>query len=79
MWSDLDFYQGIQLRPEQIAGKVAVSHLSVYCHVYANKARRGCLARPYGAKSVGANAIDAGVTGVARSPIAVRSARDQSR
>jgi IS30 family transposase len=36
--SEVDFYLGIQWSPEQIAGKVAVSHESVYLHVYANKA-----------------------------------------
>ncbi len=39
----MDFYLGIQWSPEQIAGKVAVSHESVYLHVYANKAARGGL------------------------------------
>ena len=43
VWSDVDFYLGIQWSPEQIAGKVAVSHESVYLHVYANKAAGGDL------------------------------------
>jgi IS30 family transposase len=34
VWSDVDFYLGIQWSPEQIAGMVAVSHESVYLHVY---------------------------------------------
>jgi IS30 family transposase len=38
VWADVTFYLGIQWSPEQIAGKVAVSHESVYLHVYANKA-----------------------------------------
>ncbi len=41
--ADVDFYLGIQWSPEQIAGKVAVSHESVYLHVYANKAAGGDL------------------------------------
>jgi IS30 family transposase len=41
VWSDMDFYLGIQWSPEQIAGNVAVSHESVYLHVYANKAAGG--------------------------------------
>jgi IS30 family transposase len=43
VWADVDFYLGIQWSPEQIAGKVAVSHESVYLHVYANKAAGGGL------------------------------------
>jgi IS30 family transposase len=43
VWSDVDFHLGIQWSPEQIAGKVAVSHESVYLHVYANKAAGGDL------------------------------------
>ena len=43
VWSDVDFYVGIQWSPEQIAGKVAVSHESVYLHVNANKAAGGDL------------------------------------
>ena len=43
VWADVDFYLGIQWSPEQIAGKVAVSHESVYLHVYANKAAGGVL------------------------------------
>jgi IS30 family transposase len=39
----VDFYLGIQWSPGQIAGKVAVSHESVYLHVYANKAVDGDL------------------------------------
>jgi IS30 family transposase len=36
IWSVVAFFLGLQWRPEQIAGKVAVSHESVYLHVYAN-------------------------------------------
>jgi IS30 family transposase len=43
VWADVDFYLGIQWSTEQIAGKVAVSHESVYLHVYANKACGGDL------------------------------------
>ncbi len=43
VWSDGDVYLGIQWSPEQIAGKVAVSHESVYLHVCANKAAGGDL------------------------------------
>ena len=43
VWSDVDFYLGIQWSPEQIAGKVAISHECVYLHVYANKAAGGDL------------------------------------
>jgi IS30 family transposase len=43
VWSDVDFYLGIQCSPEQIAGSVAVRHESVYLHVYANKAADGDL------------------------------------
>jgi IS30 family transposase len=39
----VDFYLGIQWSPEQIEGKVAVSHESVYLNVYANKACGGDL------------------------------------
>jgi IS30 family transposase len=46
VWSDVDFYQGIQWSLEQIAGKVAFSHESVYLHVYANKAAGGDLLAP---------------------------------
>jgi IS30 family transposase len=38
VWADVDYYLGIQWSPEQIAGKMAVNHESVYLHVYANKA-----------------------------------------
>jgi IS30 family transposase len=43
VWVDVTFLLGIQWSPEQIAGKVAVSHESVYLHVYANKAAGGDL------------------------------------
>jgi IS30 family transposase len=43
VWAGVDFYLGIQWSHEQIAGKVAVSHESVYLHVYANKAAGGGL------------------------------------
>jgi IS30 family transposase len=43
VWADVNFYLGIQWSPEQIAGKVAVSHESVYLNVYANKATGGDL------------------------------------
>jgi IS30 family transposase len=41
VWTDVNLYLGIQWSSEQIAGKVAVSHESVYLHVYANKADGG--------------------------------------
>jgi IS30 family transposase len=43
VWFDVDFELGIQWSTEQIAGKVAVSHESVYLHVYTNKAAGGDL------------------------------------
>jgi transposase, IS30 family len=43
VWCDVDFYLGIQWSPEQIAGKVEVSHECVYLHVYANEAAGGDL------------------------------------
>lgn len=43
VWADVAFYLGVQWSPEQIAGKVAVSHESVYLHVYADKAAGGVL------------------------------------
>ncbi len=76
VWSDVDFYLGIQWSPEQIAGKVAVSHESVYLNVYANKAAGGDLHKNL--RSPGANVTCAGETDAARSPIAARSARDQA-
>jgi IS30 family transposase len=39
----VDFYLGIQWSPEQIAGKVAISHECVYLHVYAVKVAGGDL------------------------------------
>lgn len=33
VWAEVNFYLGIQWSPEQIAGKVAVSHECVYLHV----------------------------------------------
>jgi transposase, IS30 family len=43
VWSDVGFYLGIQWSPEEIAAKVAVSHESVYLHVYTSKAAGGGL------------------------------------
>jgi IS30 family transposase len=43
VWADVAFYLGVQWSPEQIAGKVAVSHESVYLHIYADKAAGGVL------------------------------------
>ena len=43
VWADVSFYLGLQWSPEQIAGKLEVSHESVYLHVYANKAAGGQL------------------------------------
>jgi IS30 family transposase len=43
VWAEVNFYLGIQWSTEQIAGKVAVSHESVYLNVYANKAAGGDL------------------------------------
>lgn len=43
VWADVTFYLGIQWSPEQIAGKVAVSHECLYLHVYADKASGGDL------------------------------------
>lgn len=77
--TDVDFYLGIQWSPEQIAGKVAVSHESVYLHVYANKAAGGDLHKNLRSqKSQRKRAPCAGVTGADRSPIAARSAADQA-
>lgn len=45
VWADVAFYLGLQWSPEQIAGKLAVSHESVYLHVYADKAAGGDLHR----------------------------------
>ncbi|WP_323030737.1 IS30 family transposase [Brachymonas denitrificans] len=44
-WADVAFYLGLQWSPEQIADKLAVSHESVYLHIYANKAAGGELHR----------------------------------
>jgi IS30 family transposase len=41
----VDFYLSIQCSPEQVAGKVVVSHESVYLNVYVNKANSGDLHR----------------------------------
>ena len=41
VWADVAFYLGLQWSPEQIADKLAVSHESVYLHVYADKAAGG--------------------------------------
>lgn len=76
VWSDVDFYLGIQWSPEQIAGKVAISHESVYLHVYANKAAGGDLHKNLRSQSPGANATCAGVTDAGKSPTAARSATD---
>jgi hypothetical protein len=46
IWSDVAFYLGLQLSPEQIAAKVKVSHESVYLQVYADKAAGGALVAP---------------------------------
>ena len=43
VWTDVAFYLGLQWSPEQIAGKVAVSHECIYLHVYKNKASGGDL------------------------------------
>ena len=43
VWADVTFYLGIKWSPEQIAGKVAVSHECVYLHVYPDKASGGDL------------------------------------
>lgn len=43
VWADVAFYLGLQWSPEQITDKVAVSHESVYLHVYADKAAGGDL------------------------------------
>ena len=40
---DVAFYLGLQWSPEQIADKLAISHESVYLHVYADKAAGGDL------------------------------------
>ena len=42
-WADAAFYLGLQWSPEQIAARLAVSHESIYLHVYANKAAGGNL------------------------------------
>ena len=74
----MDFYLGIQWSPEQIAGKVAVSHESVYLHVYANKAAGGDLHKNLRSHKPRPNATCAGVAEVARSPTADLSARGQA-
>jgi IS30 family transposase len=43
VWSDVAFFLELQWSTEQIAGKCAVSHESVYLHVYANKDAGGDL------------------------------------
>ena len=43
VFSDVAFYLGLQWSPEQIADKLAISHESVYLHVYADKAAGGDL------------------------------------
>ena len=43
VWADVAFYLGLQWSPEQIAGRLQVSHESVYLHVYADKAAGGKL------------------------------------
>jgi IS30 family transposase len=43
VWPDVAYFLAPQWSPEQIAGYVAVSHESVYLHVYANKAAGGDL------------------------------------
>jgi IS30 family transposase len=43
VWADVTLYLGTLLSPEQITGKVAVSHACVYLHVYADKAAGGDL------------------------------------
>jgi IS30 family transposase len=43
IWSDVDFYLGIQWSPEHIEGKVAVRHECVYLIMFANKAAGGDL------------------------------------
>lgn len=43
VFSDVALYLGLQWSPEQIADKLAISHESVYQHVYADKAAGGHL------------------------------------
>jgi IS30 family transposase len=43
VWSEVNFYLVMQWCPEQIAGKVSVSHECDYLHVYADKAAGGDL------------------------------------
>jgi IS30 family transposase len=43
VWAAVNFYLGIQWSPEQIAGKVSVSHEFVSLHVYADKVAGGDL------------------------------------
>ena len=78
IWSDVNFYLGLQWSPEQIADKVAFSQESVYLHVYVNKAAGGDCTRTCAAKSPGANAICADVTGADRSLTAARSVSGQA-
>ena len=78
VWVDVTFYLAIQCSPEQIAGKVAVSHESVYLHVYANKVAGGDFTRTCEARNPDANGICADVTGADRFPTVARSASDQA-
>lgn len=43
VWSEVEFYLGLEWSPEQIADKLPVSHEAVYLHVYADKANGGKL------------------------------------
>lgn len=43
VWPEVAFYLGVEWSPEQIAGKLPVSHETVYQHVYADKASGGRL------------------------------------
>ena len=43
VWADVDNYLQLQWSPEQIAGKLPISHESIYLHVYADKACGGQL------------------------------------
>jgi IS30 family transposase len=78
VWADVDFYLGIQSIPEQIAGKVAVSHASVYCMCMRKKPLVVVFTPTCAVKSFGASATSAGVTGAGKSRTAARSARDQA-
>jgi transposase, IS30 family len=69
VWSEVAFYLGIELSPEQIANKLTISHEAVYQHVYADKVSGGKLHKGLRSqKNPGANASWAGVTGVGRFP-----------